>query len=199
MTRSVVTCSSDTTIEEALRLMEERRIRHLPVTENGELVGILSIRELSWVGTTDIASIFHWLFVCYCKVLGQILKSGAASFTPYFIEELIELYERRGFRPAEHKPTRILTGLKEMLKKAKMVEDIYVKEIEEDRYLLEFQNCVFASEAHPFIKGSDLICPLSIIAAALLRKATKRNVRLSFSTIDGLNSKTYITLKNTSK
>ena len=46
MTRGVVVLSPETTAGEALALCRERRIRHLPVLEEGELVGIASDRDL---------------------------------------------------------------------------------------------------------------------------------------------------------
>jgi acetoin utilization protein AcuB len=46
MTREVVTLSPQTTAGEALALCRERRIRHLPVLDDGRLVGIVSDRDL---------------------------------------------------------------------------------------------------------------------------------------------------------
>ena len=46
MTREVVTLSPQATAGEALALCRERRIRHLPVLEEGHLVGIVSDRDL---------------------------------------------------------------------------------------------------------------------------------------------------------
>lgn len=46
MTREVVTVKPETTAAEALGLCEERRIRHLPVLEEGRLVGLISDRDL---------------------------------------------------------------------------------------------------------------------------------------------------------
>ena len=46
MTREVVALSPQTTAGEALALCTERRIRHLPVLEEGRLVGIVSDRDL---------------------------------------------------------------------------------------------------------------------------------------------------------
>ena len=46
MTRQVVTCAPGITQEDALRLMVQHRIRHLPVVENGRLVGMISSRDL---------------------------------------------------------------------------------------------------------------------------------------------------------
>ncbi len=46
MTREPLTVRSDCTAAEALRLMDEEEVRHLPVIEGGRLVGIVSDREL---------------------------------------------------------------------------------------------------------------------------------------------------------
>jgi acetoin utilization protein AcuB len=46
MTREVVVLSPETTAAEALAVCRERRIRHLPVLEEGRLVGIVSDRDL---------------------------------------------------------------------------------------------------------------------------------------------------------
>jgi len=46
MTASVVTCSLESTISDLMKLMTQRRVRHLPVVENGKLVGIISIDDI---------------------------------------------------------------------------------------------------------------------------------------------------------
>lgn len=46
MTREVVTLSPQATAGEALALCREKRIRHLPILEEGHLVGIVSDRDL---------------------------------------------------------------------------------------------------------------------------------------------------------
>ena len=46
MTRSVVTVSADDDILAAARLMSERRIRHVPVVENENLLGVIGIRDV---------------------------------------------------------------------------------------------------------------------------------------------------------
>ncbi|MFT4197740.1 MAG: CBS domain-containing protein [Pseudoxanthomonas sp.] len=46
MTAQLVTVAPDTGIDQCMKLMTERRIRHLPVLEGGEVVGVLSIGDL---------------------------------------------------------------------------------------------------------------------------------------------------------
>lgn len=46
MTRDPVTVDSESPISEALRILHELEVRHLPVVDNGELVGMVSDRDL---------------------------------------------------------------------------------------------------------------------------------------------------------
>lgn len=46
MTQKVITVSPQNTVEEAMALMTDKRIRHLPVVEEDKLVGVISIGDL---------------------------------------------------------------------------------------------------------------------------------------------------------
>ena len=46
MTREVITCQESTTIDEMMELMTQGRFRHVPVIEDGALVGIISIGDV---------------------------------------------------------------------------------------------------------------------------------------------------------
>lgn len=46
MTADVCTASVDQTVNDCMTIMTERRIRHLPVVENGKVVGLISIGDL---------------------------------------------------------------------------------------------------------------------------------------------------------
>ncbi len=46
MTKTVHTASPETMIDEVMLLMTERRIRHVPVIEDGKLAGIISIGDV---------------------------------------------------------------------------------------------------------------------------------------------------------
>jgi CBS domain-containing protein len=46
MTRTVVTCEEDDTLDELMARMTSGRFRHLPVTDRGALVGIVSIGDI---------------------------------------------------------------------------------------------------------------------------------------------------------
>ena len=46
MTTDVVCCASDLDLDEVMGVMTSQRIRHLPVTEDDRLIGIVSIGDL---------------------------------------------------------------------------------------------------------------------------------------------------------
>ena len=46
MTRRVITVEPEQTVEACMVLMTDKHIRHLPVLENGRLIGILSIGDI---------------------------------------------------------------------------------------------------------------------------------------------------------
>jgi CBS domain-containing protein len=46
MTAQVVTCSRGDTLEQLMHTMTEKRFRHLPVVDDGRLVGIISIGDV---------------------------------------------------------------------------------------------------------------------------------------------------------
>lgn len=47
MSRDLVCCAPHTSVEEARVALKDRRIRHLPVMENGQLCGMISIGDLN--------------------------------------------------------------------------------------------------------------------------------------------------------
>jgi len=46
MTKKVTTCNSDASIDEIMEMMTENRIRHLPVVDDGKLVGFISVGDV---------------------------------------------------------------------------------------------------------------------------------------------------------
>lgn len=60
MTSPVLTVTPEDRVEECMRLMTEHRIRHLPVLDRSDVIGIVSIGDLvNWIITTQEETIGH--------------------------------------------------------------------------------------------------------------------------------------------
>lgn len=58
ISREIVTVTPEDSVEDCMRLMTDRRVRHLPVVDGMKLVGIISIGDLvNWIISTQDATI----------------------------------------------------------------------------------------------------------------------------------------------
>lgn len=57
MNKALVVVTPDVPVKEAMRLLQEKRIRHLPVVEKEELVGIITDRDLRSVTPSPATSL----------------------------------------------------------------------------------------------------------------------------------------------
>ena len=58
LSNQIITVAPDDSVEECMRLMTEHRIRHLPVLQRNEVVGIISIGDLvNWIISAQNATI----------------------------------------------------------------------------------------------------------------------------------------------
>jgi CBS domain-containing protein len=69
--REVFTVTADDSVEDCMRLMTEHRVRHLPVVEGTNVVGIVSIGDLvNWIISTQNAHI---------EQMEQYISGGVAT------------------------------------------------------------------------------------------------------------------------
>ncbi len=61
MTRDVVTASPDESGVECMKKMQERGCRHLPVVEDGRVIGMLSLRDLLRVEIDEKDEEIRWM------------------------------------------------------------------------------------------------------------------------------------------
>jgi CBS domain-containing protein len=62
MTRDVVCCPPETDIDEASRIMRDRKVRHLPVCDgDGALLGLVSIGDLNAYHASSQEAQIHFL------------------------------------------------------------------------------------------------------------------------------------------
>ena len=61
MTVEVITGSPQDRLDDAMRVITEKRVRHLPLVEAGELVGMISIGDLVKASTNQLSAENHYL------------------------------------------------------------------------------------------------------------------------------------------
>jgi CBS domain-containing protein len=61
MTKNVITGTSDSMIPEIMGLMTDHRIRHLPIVEDGRLVGLISIGDVVKAQHDELSAENHYL------------------------------------------------------------------------------------------------------------------------------------------
>ena len=85
MTKDPVTADPSTSIKAAWKLMQERRIRHLPVVEEGRLVGIVTDRDLRRVLPSPATSLeIHELHYLLDKLtLAEVMTKDVITTTPF--------------------------------------------------------------------------------------------------------------------
>lgn len=61
MSKSVISCSPGDDVEHALELMDRYHIRHMPVLDDQNLIGVVSIRDLAFnpAGTSERPAQYH--------------------------------------------------------------------------------------------------------------------------------------------
>ncbi|MBI3002448.1 MAG: CBS domain-containing protein [candidate division NC10 bacterium] len=89
MQRDVVTVTPGTGISGASRLLQEHRIRHLPVVERGRLVGIITDRDIRRVLPSPATSleVHELLYLLDRLTVGEVMTAKVITVTP---ETLIE-------------------------------------------------------------------------------------------------------------
>jgi CBS domain-containing protein len=60
MTRAVITISPNTTLAEAHKLMQEKRIRRLPVVDHDQIVGIVTLGDVRGAEPSQASSLSIW-------------------------------------------------------------------------------------------------------------------------------------------
>ncbi len=84
MTREVVTIGPGTTLPEAVQVMKARRIRRLPVVEDGVLLGIVTFGDLREAGPSDAVLLnIHELNYLLAKLkVGTIMTRDPLTVSP---------------------------------------------------------------------------------------------------------------------
>src|SRR5512139_1229008 len=84
MTKKVYTLTPDDYVSDAVKMMKERRIKHIPIVKNDRLTGIVSDRDIkectpSKATTLDVYELHYLLAKTKIK---EIMKSNVITVTP---------------------------------------------------------------------------------------------------------------------
>ena len=96
--REIFTCQASATVEEAARILSDRRIGALPVFEGGRLVGIFSERDLLYSVAREGAAALY-------KRVSEVMTAPAITVAPETgALDALSLMTRRRIRhlPVEH-------------------------------------------------------------------------------------------------
>jgi len=84
MTTNVVTVPSNTSINDAKRIMEAHRIQRLPVVDKGKLVGIVTARRLESVSPSKATSLTVWemTYLLSTTPVKEIMEKKVVTVSP---------------------------------------------------------------------------------------------------------------------
>jgi acetoin utilization protein AcuB len=84
MTTKVISISSTTTVAEARRIMEEHKIRRLPVIDNSKLVGVISKDGLDKMGPSQLTtfSVHEIVYLLNKITVKEIMKRDVVTVSP---------------------------------------------------------------------------------------------------------------------
>lgn len=114
MQSKLVTVTPATTLPEAIRLVGQRGIRHLPVIENGQLVGIVSDRDLKRAMASPATSLAaHELnYLLDRLTVAEIMTRAVITVAPSFpVEEAARIMVREKISALPVTEGGVLVGL----------------------------------------------------------------------------------------
>ncbi|MBN1652326.1 MAG: CBS domain-containing protein [Deltaproteobacteria bacterium] len=116
MTKDPVVASETTTLGEALEILSELEIRHLPVVRDGDLVGMLSDRDLRILGLSlinDLESMSSLRSHLNARVSSLMTGDVITVDRDASIREVVELMisEKVGAIPVVETDTATLVGI----------------------------------------------------------------------------------------
>jgi CBS domain-containing protein len=179
MTSPLITIEHDATVESLLRLMEEKRIHHIPVMKGGKLVGIVDSQRIRSLGLLDALSIFT--------------ISAHAHYTPYLYAKMSQVYDVLAERlEGVTDIPEIISIVSDELREQELVDEITMEQVG-DEIALTVKDCMYSKSVHPFIEGEKELCVMGLLASMAIQKATGKKVNfVNFCDITETGSKTRI-------
>lgn len=184
MTSPLITIEHDATIDSLLKLMEEKKVHHIPVVKEGKVVGIVDSQRIRSLGLLDALSIFT--------------ISAHAHYTPYLYAKMSNVYDILVDKlEGVTEIPRIVEVVRDELRRQELVDDITVK-MKEDEVAITVEDCMYSKSVHPFIEGNKELCVMGLLTSMAIQKATGKRVNfVNFCDITEKGSETRIIVKKT--
>ena len=182
MTSPLVTIEHDAQIDDLLRLMEDKKIHHIPVMKDGKLVGIVDSQRIRSLGLLDALSIYT--------------ISAHAHYTPYLYSKMSKVYDILAEKlEGIHDIPEIVKIVSDELRKQELVDEITVEQVGEE-IVITVKDCMYSKSVHPFIEGEKELCVMGLLTSMSIQKATGKRVNfVNFCDITKTGSKTRILTK----
>jgi acetoin utilization protein AcuB len=89
MSTPVITVNVNDSMQDAIELLKRHHIKILPVVENGDLVGIITDRDLKKASASDATSLdIHEILYLIAKIkVKDIMTQNPITVLPYFTVE----------------------------------------------------------------------------------------------------------------
>jgi predicted transcriptional regulator len=184
MTSPLITIEHDATINSLLKLMEEKKVHHIPVVKEGKVVGIVDSQRIRSLGLLDALSIFT--------------ISAHAHYTPYLYTKMSHVYDILAEKlEGVTEIPKIVEVVRDELRRQELVDDIKV-EIKGEEVTITVEDCMYSRSVHPFIEGGKELCVMGLLTSMAIQKATGKRVNfVNFCDITEKGSETRIIVKQT--
>jgi CBS domain-containing protein len=182
MTSPLITVEHDVPIEDVLRIMEEKKVHHIPIMREGKLVGLISSQRIRSLGLLDAMSIFT--------------ISAHAHYTPYLYTKMTKVYDQLATKlEGVTDIPEIIKIVSDELRRQELVDEITVEQKGEE-IEITVEDCMYSKSVHPFIEGDKELCVMGLLAAMAIQRSTGKRVNfVNFCDIKEKGSVTRIIAK----
>jgi len=182
MTSPLITIEHNDSIENLLKLMGEKKVHHIPVMNNGKLVGLVDSQRIRSLGLLDALSIFT--------------ISAHAHYTPYLYAKMSNVYDTLADKlEGIDEIPEIVKIVSDELRRQELVDEVTVEQVG-DEVRITVKDCMYSKSVHPFIEGNKELCVMGLLTTMAIQKATGKRVNfVNFCDITETGSETRILTK----
>ncbi|MEM2155988.1 MAG: hypothetical protein QXW47_03040 [Candidatus Jordarchaeales archaeon] len=142
-----------------------------------------------------VSGLFHAaIFTLQEKMIELIGRGGLRDYVFPAVHESIINVEKLGLKPLKGESfEEVLSELTRLLKKSLLISSAQFIKKDDDTYVFILNGCFMARSAHTVaqVKG---VCPMAMVAAAIMQKYSGREVAVEWSKLTEKGSETEIKL-----